>query len=94
MPEITWLHCVYCRCAFRPKSIKHIFCSAKCRQRHAAEQAREHYTPTTDTTPRECKQCGNEFVPTRDWQEFCSTDCRKSFHRDQYKEAMSSYRQR
>jgi uncharacterized Zn finger protein (UPF0148 family) len=27
-----------------------------------------------------CKECGVAFRPTRDWQIFCSTECRKDFN--------------
>ena len=31
---------------------------------------------------RACKQCGAEFSPTRDWQEFCSVPCRLRYNNE------------
>lgn len=33
-----------------------------------------------DTPPLTCPTCGSEFTPTRHWQIFCSTKCRKHSH--------------
>ena len=27
-----------------------------------------------------CKGCGNEFDPTRSWQEYCDSKCRMDYH--------------
>jgi hypothetical protein len=29
---------------------------------------------------KECLACQQQFSPTRDWQDFCSTPCRMKFH--------------
>lgn len=31
-------------------------------------------------TPRGCLYCGTEFSPNRDWQKFCSPNCRFDYH--------------
>jgi hypothetical protein len=33
----------------------------------------------TELSPRRCKNCSNEFTPTRKWQEFCRPQCRSQF---------------
>lgn len=34
-------------------------------------------------SPRTCREptCKRSFVPVRKWQEFCSNNCRNTFHR-------------
>jgi hypothetical protein len=29
---------------------------------------------------RNCKNCGEIFTPSRQWQEFCGTKCRNGYH--------------
>lgn len=31
----------------------------------------------------ECRCCGVDFVTTRQWQKFCSTDCQKKYWKQQ-----------
>jgi predicted nucleic acid-binding Zn ribbon protein len=39
-----------------------------------------------------CKRCGKEFGPNRFWQRFCSPECQKIFHKEEYKKAMEAFR--
>ena len=34
---------------------------------------------------KQCMECRQQFSPTRDWQDFCSTPCRQRFHYKQRK---------
>jgi hypothetical protein len=39
-----------------------------------------------------CKECGVAFQPTRDWQEFCQTKCRKDFNNRKDREEIKAAR--
>lgn len=32
-----------------------------------------------------CEQCGDEFQPVKNWQRFCTLQCRDAWHYHQYK---------
>ena len=32
-----------------------------------------------------CEQCGEEFQPVKNWQRFCTPQCRDAWHYHQYK---------
>jgi hypothetical protein len=34
----------------------------------------------------QCKECGKEFFPNRDWQECCSKQCRQLYWRKEYRQ--------
>jgi len=37
-------------------------------------------TTTTDTRTCANPACGRDFTPAREWQRFCSSDCRVAYH--------------
>jgi hypothetical protein len=42
---------------------------------------------------KECKHCGNPFIPNTTWQKFCSTECKNEFNCQERREAMKDWRE-
>ena len=39
-----------------------------------------------------CPQCGKEFETRRDWQHFCTDECRTEHHNNLHRQAIEHYR--
>jgi ribosomal protein S27AE len=66
--------CKHCKGNLPNKS--NTYCSKSCREQ--AELSRINFEN------RNCKNCGNEFIPKKANQVYCSTDCSSIFHRLKY----------
>jgi len=38
-----------------------------------------------------CKNCGQEFYMKRDWQKFCTTNCRVNYHNNELLRKAKAY---
>jgi len=64
------VRCTICGKRFRPFNRRHHLCSYECRDAFNLQ----HKTPT-DRPIKECKFCGEQFMPDRATQNYCNRSC-------------------
>ena len=52
------------------------------RRTHCDEALEDDMTDSIDQRKTRCQRCGTEFKKTRNWQKFCSRECKDRYWRE------------